>query len=82
MRARADGQVASRWERWAALGPTLRRKIAACTAGFRRVAGMPDYEAYLRHLQAVHPDWPVPSEREYFALYVESRYGNGPSRCC
>ena len=49
---------------------------------FRQIVGMPDYPAYLRHLQLKHPDWPIPSEREFFDLYVQSRYGNGASRCC
>ena len=75
-------RLTDRWERQRALWRGLSWKVETCAAAFRRVAGMPDYAAYLRHLQAVHPDWPVPSEREYFALYVESRYGNGPSRCC
>jgi uncharacterized short protein YbdD (DUF466 family) len=48
----------------------------------RRVAGMPDYQAYVEHLRSCHPDRPVPSEREYFTLYTESRYGAGPTRCC
>lgn len=48
----------------------------------RRVAGMPDYEAYVDHLRRHHPECSVPSEREYFAEYVRSRYGDGPTRCC
>jgi uncharacterized short protein YbdD (DUF466 family) len=68
--------------RSARLWRRLRRTIESCAAVLRRIAGMPDYQAYLRHLRLNHPDWPVPSEREFFALYVESRYGNGPSRCC
>jgi uncharacterized short protein YbdD (DUF466 family) len=43
---------------------------------------MPDYAAYLEHLRQQHPGCPVPTEREYFAQYTESRYGNGASRCC
>jgi uncharacterized short protein YbdD (DUF466 family) len=48
----------------------------------RRVVGMPDYAGYLRHLQQCHPDRPVPSEREFFDLYLRARYGDGPTRCC
>jgi uncharacterized short protein YbdD (DUF466 family) len=80
--ASAPGRLADQWEREQSLWRRLRWKVKSVVADFRRLAGMPDYEAYLRHLQAAHPDWPVPSEREYFELYVESRYGNGPSRCC
>ena len=68
-------------------GPPVRRSALSAwlqdaLQTLRRIAGMPDYQAYLGHLRLNHPDWPVPSEREFFALYVESRYGNGPSRCC
>lgn len=48
----------------------------------RRVFGMPDYEAYLQHLRTCHPGHPLPTEREYFAQYVQARYGDGPTRCC
>jgi uncharacterized short protein YbdD (DUF466 family) len=48
----------------------------------RHIAGMPDYEAYVRHLRVAHPGRPVPTEREYFDRYLEARYGNGPTRCC
>ncbi|MFN8645805.1 MAG: YbdD/YjiX family protein [Gemmatimonadales bacterium] len=60
----------------------LREKAIACVSTFRQVAGMPDYEGYLRHLRLTHPDWPLPSEREFYALYVTARYGDGPTRCC
>lgn len=53
-----------------------------CLTTFRRVVGMPDYAAYLEHLARRHPDWPAPSQQEFFRLYIESRYGNGASRCC
>jgi uncharacterized short protein YbdD (DUF466 family) len=43
---------------------------------------MPDYEEYLRHLRQCHPDRPVPSEGEFFELYLRTRYGDGPTRCC
>ena len=60
----------------------LRDKALACLSTIKRVTGMPDYQAYLAHLRLMHPDWPVPSEREYFALYLDARYGDGPTRCC
>ena len=51
-------------------------------ATLRKVAGMPDYEAYLEHLRRSHPDCPVPTEREFYAEFVRSRYEDGPTRCC
>ena len=63
---------------WLRTSQTLQR----CLTTFRRVVGMPDYAAYLEHLARRHPDWPAPSEQEFFQLYVETRYGGGASRCC
>jgi uncharacterized short protein YbdD (DUF466 family) len=63
---------------WSRVGVQIR----TCLSTFRRVVGMPDYAGYLHHLQQRHPDWPVPTEREFFRMYVESRYGNGATRCC
>ena len=60
----------------------LRERALTCLATIKRVTGMPDYQAYLAHLRLVHPDWPLPSEREYFEVYLAARYGDGPTRCC
>jgi uncharacterized short protein YbdD (DUF466 family) len=48
----------------------------------QRIAGMPDYGAYVEHLRRCHPERAVPTEREYFEQYVAARYGDGPTRCC
>jgi uncharacterized short protein YbdD (DUF466 family) len=67
------------------LGGSAARRLDAfrrVMAGFRRIAGMPDYEEYRRHLGRAHPGCPILSEREYFDRYLEARYGNGPTRCC
>jgi uncharacterized short protein YbdD (DUF466 family) len=48
----------------------------------RRILGMPDYEAYVAHLRAVHPGCPLPSERQYFEEFVRAKYSGGPTRCC
>ena len=55
-----------------------RRVVAA----LRRIAGMPDYAAYVAHLRERHPGCRVPDEREFFADFVRARYGDGPTRCC
>jgi len=70
MRVKAD--------RWTVFSAWLRDALRT----LRRVAGMPDYPAYLEHLRRCHPDRPVPTEREFFTLYTQSRYGAGPTRCC
>lgn len=65
----------------AAKGPerSLRDKLVGA---LRKVAGMPDYAAYLEHLHRSHPERPVPTEREFYADFVRARYEDGPTRCC
>ncbi|HTS90344.1 MAG TPA: YbdD/YjiX family protein [Gemmatimonadales bacterium] len=62
--------------------PTWRRSLGRCLTAFRQVVGMPDYDRYVRHLRLAHPGRPIPSEREFFELYLKARYGEGPTRCC
>lgn len=55
--------------------------IARRTA--RLMVGLPDYDAYLRHMAAHHPDRRVMDRTEFFRDRQEARYGgkNG-GRCC
>ncbi len=51
----------------------------------RMLVGMPDYDNYVAHHTAHHPDTPVMSYEEFFRNRQDSRYGGGPgkiSRCC
>ncbi|HEY7612168.1 MAG TPA: YbdD/YjiX family protein [Gemmatimonadales bacterium] len=63
-------------------GQAVRRSLARVGAMLQRIAGMPDYGAYVEHLRRCHPERAVPTEREYFEQYVAARYGDGPTRCC
>jgi uncharacterized short protein YbdD (DUF466 family) len=63
---------------WGALGQAFSRLLSA----IRRIAGMPDYAAYLEHLRRCHPERGVPSEREFYEAFVATRYEDGPTRCC
>jgi len=80
--ARPPVRPSAPWEHRGGLWLRIKDRIQTCAADFRRIVGMPDYAAYLQHLERFHPDWPVPSEREFFQLYIEARYGSGLSRCC
>lgn len=44
--------------------------------------GLPDYETYVRHRRAQHPDQPLMSYAEFFRSRQDARYGKGTSRCC
>jgi uncharacterized short protein YbdD (DUF466 family) len=48
----------------------------------KRIAGMPDYHAYVEHLRACHPERAVPTAREYYESFVKQRYDGGGPRCC
>ena len=56
--------------------------LANVLAVLRRVVGMPDYDSYVRHVRACHPERPVPSEREFFDEYIRVKYQGGAMRCC
>ena len=49
----------------------------------RLMVGLPDYDAYLRHMAAHHPDRPTMDRVQFFRDRQEARYGgkNG-GRCC
>jgi uncharacterized short protein YbdD (DUF466 family) len=48
----------------------------------KQIAGMPDYERYLRHMRTTHPDQKLISPGEYTAEYLKRRYESGANRCC
>jgi uncharacterized short protein YbdD (DUF466 family) len=57
--------------------------LAAQTA--RLMVGVPDYEAYVAHRRAVHPDEEIMTLAEFHRNRIERRYGGGPDRvprCC
>ena len=49
----------------------------------RLMVGLPDYEDYVRHMTAHHPERPVMDRTAFFRDRQEARYGgkNG-GRCC
>jgi uncharacterized short protein YbdD (DUF466 family) len=48
----------------------------------RQISGMPKYDEYVRHTRRSHPQTPVLSEKEFYDEYLDSRYADGPTRCC
>jgi uncharacterized short protein YbdD (DUF466 family) len=79
-RAVAPVQGADRCSDQPSVCPSAR--LSALAALLRHLFGMPDYDAYIAHLRAHHPDRPVPTEREFYDEYVRTRYADGPTRCC
>jgi len=71
--------------------PARRERLAGgldragrCLAqGLRLMVGLPDYSAYLDHMEATHPGQPVMPYEAFFRERLEARYGAGRGgRCC
>ena len=64
------------------LSEQLRDAWSAAKATARLAIGLPDYDGYVAHVRAHHPD-ATPMTREAFAIErMQARYGKGRSRCC
>ncbi len=51
----------------------------------RLMVGVPDYDVYVAHREANHPDESVMTREEFFRNSQERRYGGGSGgvfRCC
>lgn len=50
----------------------------------RLMCGVPDYDTYIRHLKATHPDQAVPTYEQFFEICQTRRFGGTgmQARCC
>lgn len=48
----------------------------------RLMVGVPDYETYVAHMRATHPDREVMSYEAFFRERQTARYGSGAGKCC
>jgi uncharacterized short protein YbdD (DUF466 family) len=58
------------------------RSIARIADIIRRVIGVPDYQRYVAHLQACHPDHRPMSRDEFMRQRLDDRYNKPGARCC
>jgi uncharacterized short protein YbdD (DUF466 family) len=50
---------------------------------YHGIFGIPDYDAYLRHMAQRHPGEPPLARGEFARLWIDRKYGgNMRSRCC
>jgi uncharacterized short protein YbdD (DUF466 family) len=63
-------------------GTRLRRLVRIAGRTLGQVIGLPDYEAYLAHRRARHPDEPLLSREAFLRNRQEARFGSGQGRCC
>lgn len=76
------GSTGSRVAALRAGGAYLARSV---TQSLRLMVGLPDYDAYLGHMERTHPDAAPMSYEEFFRERLDARYGGGsgrPARCC
>ena len=67
------------------LGERVTRLSAALKSAARVarvVLGVPDYERYVRHMRARHPDAPPLTREEFERERQEARYSRPGTRCC
>jgi uncharacterized short protein YbdD (DUF466 family) len=48
----------------------------------RLAVGVPDYDVYVAHVRAHHPERQPMDRAAFFAERMQARYGRGRSRCC
>lgn len=48
----------------------------------RLMVGLPDYDAYLSHMERTHPDQTPMSYEAFFQERLQARYGSRTGRCC
>jgi uncharacterized short protein YbdD (DUF466 family) len=49
---------------------------------YHQIFGIPDYQAYLRHMEEKHPGETPLSQRDFFAGALDRKYCRKGMRCC
>jgi uncharacterized short protein YbdD (DUF466 family) len=60
----------------------LKRLLAKLARSARLSVGVPDYDAYVAHLRAAHPDRTPMDYATFFRERQAARYGKSATRCC
>ena len=56
--------------------------LARAGAVVSRIIGAPDYEAYVRHMCARHPDQTPLTRDRFMAAQLQARFEKPGARCC
>ena len=60
----------------------VRDTIRRAAAVLRRVIGVPDYEVYLAHVRACHPDAQPMTRQQFEESRLHDKYSRPGQRCC
>ena len=72
---RGGRDVQRSWQRPAQRGRYLGQAL-------RLMVGLPDYDTYVAHMRATHPDREPMTYEEFFRERQNARYGSGAGKCC
>lgn len=61
---------------------TARERIDAAACVLRRIIGVPDYDRYLAHVHAHHPDAVPLTHDEFVRQRMLDKYTKPGGRCC
>ena len=67
------------------IGATPPRREGAFTrvlAVLRRIIGVPDYDVYVAHMRAQHPECDVLSRDDFLRERMADKYSRPGTRCC
>jgi uncharacterized short protein YbdD (DUF466 family) len=57
-------------------------KLANAIEIVRRIIGVPDYDTYVAHMKAKHPECAPMTKDEFAQQRMQDRYSRPGSRCC
>ena len=77
-----SGTESSTMSRSSELFASLRSSVRRGAAIVRRIIGVPDYDTYIAHMSAHHPDAVPLTAREFEITRMNDRYSRPGSRCC
>ncbi len=66
----------------AAMHENTRARIERALEVVRRIIGVPDYDRYVAHMHAHHPDAELLSHDEFVRQRLVDRYSKPGARCC
>jgi uncharacterized short protein YbdD (DUF466 family) len=61
---------------------TTRERIERAANVIRRIIGVPDYDRYIEHCSAHHPDAKPMTREEFMRHRVTQKYSTPGGRCC
>jgi uncharacterized short protein YbdD (DUF466 family) len=59
-----------------------RESVRRAVAIVRRIVGVPDYDGYLAHVRACHPDTIPMTRAEFERARLDDKYSRPGHRCC